>query len=576
MKSIVTIPAAGTLLALLIALSVIPAFGEADAALPTSIPDAPAQGPAPTIATIDYTVISYPVTGTGTLRMIMNVKASLSPGIDVGKDVASASLEHRDDIWKFPQPATGVLPLFGSGQGASVSNLDREAGAILPLGRYTLTVRLTNGTQLSRDFDVLPPGEVPATNIEYLYTASYRDLVSPWQTEALAAPRVLSAHFGDKTITIKFTIRDPRCANVFFEFGSGTKLVFRSNRVVDPSTGAGRGWFNRGKALLTDGSVNVVVFDRKTLRTIGDLKLEDTTGVQAIATDGLRYRGSSTPEAFKHESISIACPPDPPLAAAATALTAKPALSLGTSLSSAGADGSTVAEAVEPMAPAPSPLPGLGQDDRPYFNWLTGLSAILSLSNGQSSIGLSAIPPPPDYVRDVTELLRGSWGVASREELIAAIDAVIAHGNNASWQSYLRAIRDNPGLSDTELLAKIEGRALQFRLDFVRAHLNSPGGTDILAWDLGRAAMLVRWGFACGYLGPDEAWSRLEDIGRRASEAFHSWEDFGLNYEMGRIFWNGEEMDEGIKLFEGAQEAFVRLLAKGGEWSKTAWPREKE
>ncbi|HUX37644.1 MAG TPA: DUF1266 domain-containing protein [Rectinemataceae bacterium] len=547
-----------------LALASSPVFAEGGVA-PNPPPISQELAQDPDISSVDYTVISYPTkdsNGENRIKISLLVKATLSPGLGAGKEIVSATLKNGDENWNFSAPASGDWPLFGPGQSAGISNLDRGGGTILPIGLYTLSVVLASGKTLVKDFDVLPPGEMPSAETAYLRTASYGDLVIPWQADALAVPDVLSAQFEKSTIVIKFRIDDPRCANAYFEFSNGTRLVWKSNTVVDPATGAGRPWFNGGKGLLTDGSVNVVVFDRKSMKAFGNFAIEDTSGVQTIAVDGLRYRGTSTPSSFKHESISIARTPTPPPAVAADG----------------GATTTSIPnpEPAAPRAPLPSPLPGPGPNDRAYYNWLTGLSALLSLINGQSSVGLAPLPPPPDYAKGVAETLRGSWSVSSGADLEKAIDMLLAGGNNASWQSYLAAIENNPGMSDAELLAKVDGQAVQFRLDFVRSHKDGPHGRNILAWDLGRAAMLVRWGYACGYIGPEEAWARLEDIGRRTVAEFQSWEDFGLDYEMGRVFWKGEEMDEGLKLFREVQGAFVRLTGESGEWTNTHWPDQKE
>lgn len=60
---------------------------------------------------------------------------------------------------------------------------------------------------------------------------------------------------------------------------------------------------------------------------------------------------------------------------------------------------------------------------------------------------------------------------------------------------------------------------------------------DIIAWDIGRAAYLVRVGVEMKYLKADEAWEYLEQAYQRAIRIFQSWEEFGRSYIIGRSFW---------------------------------------
>jgi hypothetical protein len=59
--------------------------------------------------------------------------------------------------------------------------------------------------------------------------------------------------------------------------------------------------------------------------------------------------------------------------------------------------------------------------------------------------------------------------------------------------------------------------------------------TDLLAWDLARAAMTARHAFLAECLSESEAWSYLLTIALKAQESFESWRDFGDRYRRGRI-----------------------------------------
>lgn len=60
---------------------------------------------------------------------------------------------------------------------------------------------------------------------------------------------------------------------------------------------------------------------------------------------------------------------------------------------------------------------------------------------------------------------------------------------------------------------------------------------DLMGWDLGRAAFLVRLGVDRKLFKSDEAWELLEKIYQKAIANFNDWEDFGRSYIIGRSLW---------------------------------------
>jgi hypothetical protein len=68
--------------------------------------------------------------------------------------------------------------------------------------------------------------------------------------------------------------------------------------------------------------------------------------------------------------------------------------------------------------------------------------------------------------------------------------------------------------------------------------------SDLLAWDLARAAMTARHACLAECVSESEAWAYLLTIAVRAQEAFESWRDFGDRYRRGRIRWSNAAHDE--------------------------------
>jgi hypothetical protein len=95
------------------------------------------------------------------------------------------------------------------------------------------------------------------------------------------------------------------------------------------------------------------------------------------------------------------------------------------------------------------------------------------------------------------------------------------------------------------------------------------GDKSILTWDYGRLIFLCRWGYMCGYITEEEAWTIIIEIARMLQKQFDSWEDLGQNYIIGRQFWFYEEMQkEGYKF----EDAFQRLVdMPSSPWNMYPW-----
>jgi len=77
---------------------------------------------------------------------------------------------------------------------------------------------------------------------------------------------------------------------------------------------------------------------------------------------------------------------------------------------------------------------------------------------------------------------------------------------------------------------------------------NEPGDpeapSDLLAWDLARAAMTARHARLAECVSESEAWAYLLTIAVKAQGAFESWRDFGERYRRGRIRWSNATHDD--------------------------------
>ena len=75
-----------------------------------------------------------------------------------------------------------------------------------------------------------------------------------------------------------------------------------------------------------------------------------------------------------------------------------------------------------------------------------------------------------------------------------------------------------------------------------RMHSNDRGirNVDFSAWDMVRAAMLTRCGFALSWLTEDEAWDTLALLDRALRERYRNWTQVWESFWLTRWYWNSE------------------------------------
>ena len=142
--------------------------------------------------------------------------------------------------------------------------------------------------------------------------------------------------------------------------------------------------------------------------------------------------------------------------------------------------------------------------------WAIALSAMYTIA--QRGTDATLAPFAPSRPAQSLAILRDYWGVgdeapeARRTQAIDRLEWLLNQGDRADPQCA------EPG--DPE------------------------APTDLLAWDLARAAMTARHAYSAECLGESEAWTYLLTIAVKAQENFESWRDFGDRYRRGRVRWS--------------------------------------
>lgn len=139
--------------------------------------------------------------------------------------------------------------------------------------------------------------------------------------------------------------------------------------------------------------------------------------------------------------------------------------------------------------------------------------------------------------KEIRERLASAWGSGSnREGLIALIQRMTPHGHNDSFQE-AAAIANSLTEAEMNDLISISSETDKYMWPYTKALSEKWGEKGILAWDLSRMANLVQWGYTAGFLTYEEALALIEPAAQMTAETFCSWEEFYENYLDGYNWW---------------------------------------
>lgn len=150
------------------------------------------------------------------------------------------------------------------------------------------------------------------------------------------------------------------------------------------------------------------------------------------------------------------------------------------------------------------------------------------------------------------QAMADGWGIESPEGLRRMLEWLEIQGHQKE-------------MSDT--LERLESQEPPLRA-FLTAHRQELETGGIAAWDLGRAAQLVRWGATARFLPLPEAWSSLKKLEDKAKALYGSWEEYGRAYTLGSNYWCLREEIEDNPFEASTQWAMTH---RGSLWRKIPW-----
>lgn len=229
--------------------------------------------------------------------------------------------------------------------------------------------------------------------------------------------------------------------------------------------------------------------------------------------------------------------------------------------------------------PEPEPIPYQKNDEKwEHFGIL--LSGILSTLNNHDLDGMDVEEHIPVMEQQIVSLVRRSWGINGRGELLDTIRYLTREGYTLRYALYCEA--DSP----EELLEEDmdeEDRASVCRgWRFARYFKGRFLPDFLLGWDVGRAAMLARWGCYLGWITEGEAVGVLWELSQKAARGLHSWREFAESYLFGGLMWKLLCGDSAAESYLGfLADAAVDLLTgdpdeNEGQWRECPWPAARK
>lgn len=138
-------------------------------------------------------------------------------------------------------------------------------------------------------------------------------------------------------------------------------------------------------------------------------------------------------------------------------------------------------------------------------------------------------------------ILKNSWSIESREDLIGTVCSMTLNGHNTSFLADVALIRSMSSSEYQQIVRNAQGMD-KYMFPYTKQLGEKWGDKGIIAWDLFRMSNLVQWGYTAGYVTYPEALALMEPAARILQANFDNWEDAYENYLDGYNWWARENV----------------------------------
>ena len=228
--------------------------------------------------------------------------------------------------------------------------------------------------------------------------------------------------------------------------------------------------------------------------------------------------------------------------------------------------------------PEPEPVPYAKNDPR-WSRFGILLSGIISTVNDHDLDGMDVEEHIPVLEQRIVSLVRRSWGINGRGELLDTVRYLTREGYALRYQICCEA--ETPEELFEEDTDEEEQESICRGWRFVQHFKSRYRPEFLLGWDIGRAAMLARWGCYLGWITEGEAVGILWELSQKAAGGLHSWREFAQSYLFGGLMWK-------LICGDGAAESYLGYLADAatdlltgsaevdeGQWRECPWPEAR-
>lgn len=229
--------------------------------------------------------------------------------------------------------------------------------------------------------------------------------------------------------------------------------------------------------------------------------------------------------------------------------------------------------------PEPEAIPYQKDDAKwEYFGIL--LSGILSTLNSHNLNSMDVEEHIPVMEQKIVSLVRRSWGIDGRSGLLDMIRYLAQEGYILRYQLYSEASSPEELMDET---MDEDDRASTCRAwRFAQRYKSQYAPGFMAGWDVGRAAMLTRWGCYLGWITESEAVGILWELSQKVVEELNSWREFAQSYLFGGLMWKLLCGDSSAGSYLGylADAATDLLTGKAeqdnGQWRDCPWPAKRK
>ncbi len=229
--------------------------------------------------------------------------------------------------------------------------------------------------------------------------------------------------------------------------------------------------------------------------------------------------------------------------------------------------------------PEPEPLPYQKEDGK-WKRFGILLSGILSTLNSHDLDDMDVEEHIPVMEQKIVSLVRRSWGIDGRSDLLDMIRYLAQEGYILRYQLYSEASSPEELMDETMDEDDRESVCRAWR--FAQRYKAQYAPDFMAGWDIGRAAMLTRWGCYLGWITESEAVGILWDLSQKVVEELHSWREFAQSYLFGGLMWKLLCGDSSAGSYLGylADAATDLLTGKAeqdsGQWRDCPWPAQRK